>query len=155
MTAKTSDRSKEETAMDKMVLRITFLLIVIACLVSGGFLSQVLLAPTAQAQRGQSERKPKVAAYEYCAITGVGSTSLTIDKITVATRICYMRESGIQCEVVEATGVGDRNFDKVASDSLAKAIAKLGNEGWELIGKGLPWYPRGPEDATYFRRQKQ
>ena len=60
------------------------------------------------------------------------------------TRICYMQETGIRY-----------SFDKVGNDAIAKAIAKLGNEGWEMIGKGLPWLPRGPEDATYFRRQKQ
>ena len=145
--------------MEKTVVRITFLLIMIACLVCGCFLGQVLLAPTAQAQRGQSERERRVVVYEYCAINGV-STSLSGDKIRAVARICYMQETGIQCQEVEATAVGDRKsqgyiFDKVGNDALAKVIAKLGNEGWEMIGKGLPWLPRGPEDATYFRRQKQ
>jgi hypothetical protein len=145
--------------MEKTVHRFTFLLIMIACLVCGCFLSQVLLAPTAQAQRGQSESKRKVVAYEYCAINGV-STSLGGDKLRAVVRICYMQETGIQCQEVEATTVGDNKsqgsiWDKVCNDALAKAIARLGNEGWELIGKGLPWLPRGPEDATYFRRQKQ
>ena len=127
----------------------------IACLVCGCFLSQVLLTPTVQAQRGQSERTRKVLAYEYCTINGV-STPLSGDKIRAVARICYMRETGIQCQEVEATTVGDLKspgyvFDKVANDAIAKTIAKLGNEGWEMIGKGLALR----EDATYFRRQKE
>ena len=141
--------------MEKTVLRITLLLIMIACLFCGFFLSQVFLAPTVQAKRGQSESKLKAVAYEYCAINGV-SSSLSGDKIRAAAKICYMQETGIQCQEVEATVVGDRNsqgyiFDKVTNDARAKAIAKLGSEGWEMIGKGLP-LPR--EDVTYFKRQK-
>jgi hypothetical protein len=118
----------------------------IACLFCGFCLGQVLLAPTVQAQRGQSESKLKAVAYEYCAITRV-SSSLSGDKIRAVAKICYMQEPGIQCQEVEATVVGDRNsqgyiFDKVGNDALAKAIAKLGSEGWEMIGKGLP-LPRG------------
>ena len=134
--------------MEKIVLRLTFLLIMIACLVCGFFLSQVLLAPTVQAQRGRGENRLTAVAYEYCAINGV-SSSLSGDKIRAVAKICYMQETGIQCQDVEATVVGDRDsqgyiFDKVGNDALAKAIAKLGNEGWEMIGKGLPWLPRGP-----------
>lgn len=145
--------------MEKTVLRITLPLIMIACLVGGFVLSQVLVAPTVQAQRGQGESKSKAVAYEYCAINGT-TVSLSGDKIRAAAKICYMQETGIQCQEVEATVAGDRSsqgyvFDKAGNDALAKAIAKLGNEGWEMIGKGLPWLPRGPEDATYFRRQKQ
>lgn len=140
--------------MEKTVLRITLPVVMIACLVFGFFLSQVLLAPTVQAQRGQSESKHKAVSYEYCAIDGV-SVSLSGDKIRAVAKICYMQETGIQCQEVEATVVGDLksqgySFVKVGNDALAKAIAKLGSDEPGLNAK--KGEPEGSREGTHTRK---
>ena len=95
---------------------------------------------------GQSEG----VEWEYCAVVKAqtpGSTRLVY-------WIVNFRGEGVRVESVEAAGVSGNSF--------GKAVAKLGDEGWEMVGEGplpVPLDPRpGPPtnapSAYFFKRRK-
>ncbi|MFN2456306.1 MAG: hypothetical protein ABR577_19080 [Pyrinomonadaceae bacterium] len=106
--------------------------------VSGGF-SAVL---PARAQRVDRSSGTVSNRWEYCSITraavGQGRGGLYW--------ISYFREGGVQVVEVEeqATERG----------GPAKAIAKLGEEGWEMVGQGPLEIRQGGFNALYFKRPK-
>ena len=83
--------------------------------------------------------------WEYCTITRAGYSA-------AASRsgvywITYYRKAGPQVVDVE---------DNVTTNAaLAKAIARLGEEGWEMVGVGPIELRVGKTDALYFKRPKQ
>ena len=93
--------------------------------------------------------EPRAAEWEYCAVvrSQIGGTRRIIYWIN------YFKGEGVRTEPVEA-GLGGNSF--------AKAVAKLGEEGWEMVGEGplevLPEVRPGPATgaptAIYFKRRK-
>jgi hypothetical protein len=77
-------------------------------------------------------------------------------KTTCVASICYLRSSGARCEKVEATVDGglDRSAGAARTEVLARAIGKLGDEGWEMVGDGLGLGKEGEIKSLYFRRAK-
>jgi hypothetical protein len=61
--------------------------------------------------------------WEYCAV--VKQQGITTPRIVFW--ITYFRDEGMRTETVEAT---------LGGNSYAKAIAKLGTDGWEMVGEG-------------------
>jgi hypothetical protein len=61
--------------------------------------------------------------------------------------VSYFRDSGVQVAEVE-----DPALEK---NGPAKAIAKLGVEGWEMVGQGPLEIRQGTLSALYFKRPKQ
>lgn len=97
-------------------------------------------ARASAAQRGEGAR------WEYCAVSKaqfVGSARGGQYWIT------YFRGANVRVETVEAG---------VTENGLAKAVSRLGEEGWEMVGEGtLDMGPgRGtPPPAIYFKRQRE
>ena len=85
-----------------------------------------------------------VQKWEYCAITDAYWSSGNFGTRPVVV-IRYFQAGGEKEEVVEFAP----EFGKSAElrDALVKAIAKLGNEGWEMVLK--------EPDGRYFKRPKQ
>ncbi len=114
------------------------LMLVLAGGLVGGNISGRVAAPdyTAQAQRKQSSR------WEYCTV----SKAVTSPSRGGLYWITYFRDGGIQQVEVEeqATERG----------GPAKAIAKLGEEGWEMVGQGPLEIRQGGLNAIYFKRPK-
>ncbi|HEX8138377.1 MAG TPA: hypothetical protein VF544_12365 [Pyrinomonadaceae bacterium] len=114
------------------------LVLVLAGGLVGGNISGRMAAPplTAQAQRRPSSR------WEYCTV----SKAVTSPNRGGLYWITYFREGGIQQVEVEeqATERG----------GPAKAIAKLGEEGWEMVGQGPLEIRQGGLNAIYFKRPK-
>lgn len=107
--------------------------------VSGGF-SAVL---PARAQRVDKSRGADPnSRWEYCSITraAIGPARGGLYWIS------YFREGGAQVVEVEeqATERG----------GPAKAIARLGEEGWEMVGQGPLEIRQGGFNALYFKRPK-
>jgi hypothetical protein len=94
----------------------------------------------AHASRAQGGR------WEYCAVTKaqfVGSPRGGQYWIT------YFRGNNVRVETVEAGAM---------ENGLAKAVSRLGDEGWEMVGEGtLDMGPgRGtPPPAIYFKRARE
>lgn len=93
-----------------------------------------------------SARVAQGGRWEYCAVTRaqfVGSPRGGQYWIT------YFRGNNVRVETVEAG---------VTENGLAKAVSRLGDEGWEMVGEGtLDIGPgRGtPPAALYFKRARE
>ena len=105
------------------------------------------LAPlTAEAQeRGRDEERDELK-WEYCAVT----KAQFVGSIRGGQYwISYFRRGNVQVETVEAS---------VQESALAKAVSKLGEEGWEMVGEGplevRQGGPGGTPTALYFKRRK-
>ncbi|MDQ2921310.1 MAG: hypothetical protein M3R52_06845 [Acidobacteriota bacterium] len=100
--------------------------------------------------------------WEYCAITGVlavgqgGKGTGSVNQVTGTAKICYFQGSGCRKEVVEASVEGS-DFAEAKRAALAKAAAKLGEEGWEMLGEATFEFYQDNVDpkALYFRRRQK
>ena len=103
--------------------------------------------PSAQQNQGVMDR---IRTWEYCAITDAFTAEDSFGLRGKAV-IRYFRHGGVREETVEfAPGVGERNID-FRAEALAKAMAKLGAERWEMVskesdidGKFKPFYFKRP-----------
>lgn len=85
--------------------------------------------------------------WEYCAVTRAQFPgSVRGGQYWIA----YFRGNNLQPQVVSAG---------VSEDGLAKAISKLGDEGWEMVGEGPldagPVRASNTPQALYFKRPKE
>jgi len=85
-----------------------------------------------------------IQKWEYCAITSVYYSNSSFGERPVAV-IRYFQAGGGKEETVEF--VPDFGKSGELNDALAKAIAKLGDQGWEMFLK--------EPDGRYFKRPKQ
>ena len=103
-------------------------------------------ADYAEAPRAISryEQRPERMKWEYCAITRAAvSASLPRGSYTLT----YFRTSGADSTSIEETAT-DRG-------ALARTIAKLGDDGWELVGEGrLELRSNLSGVALYFKRHR-
>jgi|ERR1041384_1169957 hypothetical protein len=123
------------------------LALVLAIGLLAGFVLNNFAAGAVQAQQRAGER------WEYCAITEVSAVVDTDGKVFGRANICYFQTSGCHRESLTATD--DRGDARQAV--LAKATAKLGVEGWELIGEATKFdaYQENVDPkALYFRRKQ-
>ena len=104
--------------------------------------------------------KAKAQRWEYCSVAQISSTTFDAGKVTGSAMIFYPRAGGYQTERVDATttqGLGGRtqSWEEVQDSALAKAVARLGDEGWELVGEGtLSPQVDGSRRALFFRRPR-
>ena len=107
-----------------------------------------LAAPPAAHARAAAEPR-RESQWEYCAVAmaqGPPTPRLFF-------WITYFRDEGIKVETVEAT---------LGGSSYAKAIAKLGTDGWEMVGEGpldirpdpRPGASANAPTALFFKRRK-
>lgn len=110
----------------------------------GVAISDKLFTPVpAQAQSAGESRTVAGQRWEYCALTTaayVGSGRRGIYWIS------YFRDAGVEVVEVEDAAT-ERN-------GPAKIIAKLGEEGWEMVGQGQLEIRQGRLAALYFKRPK-
>jgi hypothetical protein len=117
----------------------------------------LLVAGMFCSQQSSAQKLPRIKAqrWEYCAIIGAHSDLFGIktEKHTGVATICYFRSSGCHREQVsfELTYADflkeanpkqgesyNRNYAfpaKATEAALSKAIARLGDDGWEMIGE--------------------
>lgn len=106
-----------------------------------------LAPPTAEAQeRGRDDDDREGLKWEYCAVT----KAQFVGSIRGGQYwISYFRKGNVQVETVEAS---------VHESAVAKAVSKLGEEGWEMVGEGplevRQGGPSGTPTALYFKRRK-
>lgn len=123
------------------VLNVVFAL---AAGLAGHALYGTLVAPPAARAAAEPRRD---AQWEYCAV--VKSQGLATPRIVFW--ITYFRDEGMRTETVEAT---------LGGNSYGKAIAKLGVDGWEMVGEGpldIRPDPRAgtpAPNALFFKRRK-
>lgn len=103
------------------------------------------LSVVAAESRTLDDAIPAKAKWEYCAVSRAAYTA-TNRRGTYW--INYFKETG-----VEVVGVEEGAFDQ--DTAAAKVIAKLGEEGWEMVGSGELPVKSGSIGAIYFKRRKQ
>jgi hypothetical protein len=130
--------------MDKKRYALIVVVMLMAAL-CGGAISGKFLTPTgAQAQAVAGA--PKMAGgqkWEYCSLTKAAYVASNRGGLYW---ISYFRDSGVQVVEVEDTAL-ERN-------GPAKALARLGEEGWEMVGAGPLDIRQGELKALYFKRPK-
>ena len=125
-------------------------LLTIALSLSAGLAGHALYGalPAPPPVEARAAREPRDTQWEYCAVVKgqVGTPRLFY-------WITYFREEGAKTETVEAT---------LGGNSFGKAIAKLGEDGWEMVGEGpldiradpRPGPSAGTVTAIFFKRRQ-
>ena len=112
--------------------------------VAGRAVSDKLLAPqVAEARSAQDGRDE----WEYCAVTKAQYAGSPVGGVYW---IAYFRPNGVEVAEVKASP---------NESAQGKAISKLGNEGWVMVGQGplevRQAGPTGTPTALYFRRARR
>jgi hypothetical protein len=104
----------------------------------------LLTPPPVQAH---AAAEPRDSQWEYCAVT---KAQYAAASPRIIYWINYFKGEGVKVEPVEA-GLGGNSF--------AKAVAKLGEDGWEMVGEGpleanVPVRPGSAPNAIFFKRRR-
>ena len=142
--------------MTKKMYLLTAVLALVAGLIGGVMLNKFQLMQPVQAQAVE-ENQTSMRKWEHCSVSPINSVSQSSGKLTGAAIISYVSGNGYRTEKVEASvdgGVSAMNL--ATNNALAKAVSKLGDEGWEMVGEGtlLPESSSG-QKVLYFRRSKR
>jgi len=130
------------------------LLATIVLALAAGAAGQALLRgatsqPTRPTPRAASasDEVPAELQWEYCAVLKAQYIGTPQGGIYW---IAYFRGEGVKTEDVKAGPTGN---------AFAKAVAKLGEEGWDMVGSGplevRQGFPGGTPNAVFFKRRKQ
>lgn len=126
-------------------------LLLVAVLVGAALGTGFSAVHSSQAQQTEAQRKEK---WEYCAIIYAAVGSYNFGHYTGTVGIRYFDLNGSREEKFETwldKSESDFNADR---ESAARAIAKLGSEGWEMVGRESNQSKNG-YDFIYFKRLKQ
>jgi hypothetical protein len=129
---------------------LTLVLVLVASLVAGTLLGRFVLE-SAEAQSLSARDR-----WEYCAITDVTAVlSGSFSHTTIATaKICYF-ESGCRKEAIEVS-VDGSDFDDAKNVALGRAVTRLGQQGWEMVGEAtLRFNSAEDRKVLYFRRTQR
>ncbi len=129
------------------------------------------LPPQSSAQKST---RSKITRWEYCAIVGAQSDGFGAkkEKYRGVATICYFRSSGCRREEVSFDLVyteflkegadANQSYNTYAArmraeeSAMSKAITKLGDDGWEMVGENRIDFSSGVEvnnRAIYFKRR--
>ena len=132
-----------------------------ALVMATGFVGGALASPgrssePAQTQQKQEQKKADARDWEYCWVRRPELRGWP-DKPVIITHVSYWRTDSFldQTFEVEQGRAGDiAETEKIAQ---ARLMAKLGSEGWELVGQGpiLTVNSNPPPTVIYFKRSKQ
>lgn len=100
---------------------------------------------TAQNRRGRSAAATRArGGSDYCAITDA-TFSVQGGRTVGEATICYFGTNGCRVQRVEGNDT---------LDALAKAVARLGNEGWTMVGQATT-FVTADRPALYFVRPRR
>ena len=130
--------SRLEINMSKTPRILTLALVLAAGLVGGAITGRMNYTVPTQAQRVPA--KGARDRWEYCSL----SKALVGQSRGGLYWISYFHSNGVQVVEVEEMAT--------ESSGPAKAISKLGDEGWEMVGQGPFEMRAGGTNAIYFKR---
>jgi hypothetical protein len=113
-------------------------------LVAGAVTDKLLTPPRAQAREVAGQDLSR--KWEYCALSKaayLGPSRAGVHWIN------YFQENGVRVVEVEASAT------EGGGAAFAKAISRLGSEGWEMVAPGQIEVNQGQTGAIYFKRPKQ
>ena len=122
---------------------LALVLLMITGLLGGAMSGKFLGVTPTQAQQTGAQKTYAGAKWEYCALTRAAYVASNRGGLYW---ISYFRDSGVQVVEIEDTAL--------EKNGPSKAIARLGEEGWEMIGEGPLDIRQGELKALYFKRPK-
>lgn len=124
--------------------RVLFILLMLVGSTFGGAVTSGLLTATPAVARRADESGGR-QQWEYCALSKAAYVNGTREGYW----IIHFQNSGPQVVDVQSSAT-----DGIGA-SMAKAVAKLGAEGWEMVGQGpLEIRPGATTSVLYFKRLK-
>ena len=129
--------------MNRKQYTLALALLLIAGLLGGALSGRLFAVTPTQAQQPAASKTYAGQKYEYCALTRAAYVASNRGGLYW---ISYFRDSGVQVVEIEDTAL-ERN-------GPAKAIARLGDEGWEMMTEGPLDIRQGELKALYFKRPK-
>jgi|SRR5262245_10077541 len=132
--------------------QVLFLMISIAAmtLIGRDVLDRYAFPDIARAQSIQPTQSGAQPKWEYCALQGTGSSQRHFgSQVNHTATIYYYQTSDWRKETVELDQGKEYDGERRV---IAKAIAKLGEEGWEMIQDRTD---EGTTSWIYFKRPKQ
>jgi hypothetical protein len=111
----------------------------------GSALNRAVPVVRAESPDEQKSEARAGARWEYCAVSRAGYTGSTRGGVYW---ISYFKDTGV--EVVEV----EEKASEQQGASISRAIARLGEDGWEMVGNGELPVKTGRFEALYFKRQK-
>ena len=124
-------------------LQLPFILLILVGSTLGGAISGKLLSATPALARQANESSSRTQ-WEYCAL----SKAAYVNTNREGYWIIYFRDTGAQVVDVQSQATDGNGA------SMAKAITRLGAEGWEMVGQGPLDVRLGAANGLYFKRQK-
>jgi len=105
-------------------------------------------------KRTDDESRVKIIRWEYCSIEPVNSRSMSAGKATEVVTINYARLDGNHTEQIALTANDNPGSAvKLEASVIGKTIAKLGNDGWEMVSQGYVLNSgAGDRKTLYFKR---
>ena len=129
--------------MDRKHYALALVLLMIAGLLGGTMSGKFSVITPTQAQKTGAQKTYAGPKWEYCALT---RAAYVVSNRGGLYWISYFRNSGVQVVEIEDTAL--------EKNGPSKAIARLGEEGWEMIGEGPLEIRQGELKALYFKRPK-
>ena len=124
--------------------RYLLLIVLVIAVFLGGLAFDELLTPVpAQARSTDEPRTATNQKWEYCALTKAAYVRSNRGGLYW---ISYFRDAGVEVVEVEDSAL-ERN-------GPSRVIARLGAEGWEMVGEGSLEINAGGVRALYFKRPK-
>ena len=114
-------------------------LIVMAAFAGAMMSSRVFTGQLVKAEQAGPGRRVEAQKWEYCAIFRTPSQQeVKFQNYTSTVRIFYFQSAAYQREeVIEGTiNARDGSAKTAMDDAMNKALAKLGEDGWEMVGPG-------------------
>jgi hypothetical protein len=90
--------------------------------------------------------------WEYCSMNLVNGQSANGSQLTGSATINYALSSGNRSETIFSSVDTPNAIDKLEADVVAKAMAKLGDDGWEMVAQGYALRDTGETKTVYFKR---
>ena len=137
---------KEQNHMNQR--RIFTLVLVTVGLVSGVLVDRTLSRSTnaEQVNTTSSDR------WEYCVISSVNWDS---DRRIYYARLCYIQSAGCRYSDIEGPPIDENDGPSYAKQkTLAKAVATLGQSGWEMVGEFAAFAGKDQQQLYFKRRLK-
>jgi hypothetical protein len=149
-----SSITAEEMIMSRMKYTALSGLIVMAAFAGAITSSRIFTVQQVKAEPGQGGRA-EAQRWEYSAILGTPANhGLKFQTYTATVRIVYFQHGeNFRDEAIEGKASPRDNPRTAESNAMNRAIAKLGSEGWEMIGPGR-FLSMEYADALYFKRPR-
>jgi hypothetical protein len=129
--------------MDRKRQLLIISLLLIGWSFGGALPGKLLSVPETRAQL--SEESSAGQQWEYCALSKAAYSGPARGGIYW---ISYFRESGVQVAEVQAS------VTEGSGAAMAKALSKLGSDGWEMVAPGPLEVNQVSTTALYFKRPK-